>query len=174
MGMDVIGVNATTEKGKYFRNNVWWWRPLADYILSEHWEIASHCEPDYWHSNSGGGLDAEKSALLANALRYDIANGRVAEYEKKYREMLVELPREHCDLCEGTGIRTDKVGEGLGMPTQKLEPEWATLTGRTHGTCNACNGVGTKENWLMSYPFTVENVAEFAEFLADCGGFQIH
>ena len=22
-----------TNKGYYFRNNVWWWRPLADYIL---------------------------------------------------------------------------------------------------------------------------------------------
>ena len=23
----------TSQSGTYFRNNVWWWRPLADYVL---------------------------------------------------------------------------------------------------------------------------------------------
>lgn len=173
MGMDIYGTNATSDKGAYFRNNVWWWKPLADYILSEHWEIASHCDPDYWHSNSGGGLDAEHSALLANALASDLTNGKVGEYEAEYNASLSKLPRVHCDLCEGTGIRTDSVGQEMGMPTRELAPETQILTGRSHGTCNSCNGVGTKENWGMSYPFTVDNVREFATFLADCGGFTI-
>ena len=173
MGMDIYGVNATNEKGEYFRNNVWWWRPLADYILNEHWEIAQNCDPDYWHSNSGGGLNAEQSELLAKAIKQDLADGKVAEYERKYREMLAGLPREYCDLCAGTGIRKDAVGIEYGMPTRELEPEIAILTGRTHGTCNACSGIGTKENFGMSYPFSAENVAGFAEFLTYCGGFQI-
>jgi hypothetical protein len=25
--------NQTNNPGYYFRNNVWWWRPLADYVL---------------------------------------------------------------------------------------------------------------------------------------------
>jgi hypothetical protein len=33
MGMDVYG-----ESGNYFRNNVWWWRPLANYCQA----IAPH------------------------------------------------------------------------------------------------------------------------------------
>lgn len=32
MGMDVSGINPTTEAGKYFRANVWSWRPLASLI----------------------------------------------------------------------------------------------------------------------------------------------
>ena len=31
MGMDVYGIAPTSERGEYFRNNVWWWRPLWDY-----------------------------------------------------------------------------------------------------------------------------------------------
>jgi hypothetical protein len=29
MGMDVYGKEPKSDKGEYFRNNVWWWRPLA-------------------------------------------------------------------------------------------------------------------------------------------------
>jgi hypothetical protein len=32
MGMDLHGKNPTTEEGEYFRNNIWSWGPLADYI----------------------------------------------------------------------------------------------------------------------------------------------
>jgi hypothetical protein len=32
MGMDVYGKKPTTEEGKYFRNNIWFWGMLAEYI----------------------------------------------------------------------------------------------------------------------------------------------
>ena len=34
MGFDISGINATTEKGEYFRNNCWWWRRLWDLCVS--------------------------------------------------------------------------------------------------------------------------------------------
>jgi hypothetical protein len=171
MGMDVMGVNPTSEKGSYFRNNVWWWRPLADYCIENHPDIAEKCE--YWHSNDGDGLDAEDAYALAERLMADIAEGKVSEHERNYNEWRASLPREACELCECTGIRTDKVGVDMGMPEKELSPEVSILTGRTHGWCNACDGVGTQESWLAGYPFSEENVKEFAEFLMDSGGFQI-
>ena len=39
MGMDVYGKNQTSEKGSYFRNNVWWWRPLWNYCEELHGDI---------------------------------------------------------------------------------------------------------------------------------------
>ena len=77
MGMDVIGVNPTNDRGSYFRNNVWWWRPLADFICNNYGEIASACEN--WHSNDGDGLDAEMSKSLAQSLTADLGNGKVAQ-----------------------------------------------------------------------------------------------
>jgi hypothetical protein len=171
MGMDVYGVKPKNEKGEYFRNNVWWWRPLADFICNNYGEIASGCES--WHSNDGDGLDAELSKSLALSLKEDLSNGTVEKYAKTYNEWRSSLPREACDNCDCTGIRNDKVGEEMGMPTKELKPEIQILTGRTHGWCNACDGVGTKESWLAVYPFDVDNVKEFAEFLENCGGFQI-
>lgn len=171
MGMDVYGLNPKNEKGEYFRNNVWWWRPLADYICETHPHIAEKCE--HWHSNDGDGLDEDNSIALALALLDDIKEGKVEAYERSYNLWRASLPREACNLCDCTGIRNDKVGEDMGMPTKELSPEVQILTGRTHGWCNACQGVGTTESWLSSYPFSSENVAEFAEFLRNCGGFQI-
>lgn len=71
MGMDVYGKAPTSEVGEYFRNNVWWWRPLADYILKVHPDLASSCAE--WHSNSADGLNAAESVTLADALDADLA-----------------------------------------------------------------------------------------------------
>lgn len=171
MGMDVIGVNPKNEKGSYFRNNVWYWRPLADFICNNYEDIASGCE--YWHSNDGDGLDEPLAESLAWSLKIDLENGKVEKYAQTYNEWRSSLPREACELCECTGIRSDEVGVEMGMPTKELSPENQILTGRTYGWCNACDGIGTKESWLTSYPFDVDNVARFAEFLENCGGFQI-
>ena len=171
MGMDVIGVNAKSETGSYFRNNVWSWRPLAIFIQETYPDIASQCE--YWDSNDGDGLDAELSVALGKKLHQDIDNGIVKAWKDNYYAELAKLEREVCNCCDGTGIRTDKVGEEMDMPRKELPVETQLLTGRTHGTCNACYGIGTKEPWAMSYPFDVENVQNFANFLLDCGGFQI-
>lgn len=171
MGMDVYGKNPKGDAGEYFRNNVWWWRPLADYIITQHPDLASGCE--HWHSNDGDGLDEAAAEELAKRLRDDINSGRVKRYARERNEYLASLPREVCDLCEGTGIRTDKVGVDMGMPDRPLSPEVAILTGRTHGWCNGCDGVGTKEAWQAGYPFDEANVDEFALFLEECGGFSI-
>ena len=171
MGMDVYGLTAKTEKGNYFRNNVWWWRPLAVFIEETYPDVAIKCED--WHSNSGCGLNEADSMVLGKMILNDIADGTVKRYEDARLIGLSELPREDCSLCNMTGIRTDTVGVEHNMPNQELPPEVAILVGRTHGTCNACNGIGTKENWGLSYGFSVDNVQEFAEFLMECGGFEI-
>jgi len=172
MGMDVSGLSPTTEKGIYFRNNVWWWRPLASFIENTYPEIADGCEG--WHSNDGFGLDAEGSAELARRIRRDLADGTVDKYKERYYSEIADLPRTTCSICEGSGIRTDEIGVGMGQPTKELEPEVQILTGRTHGWCNGCAGVGDTEHFLAGYPFDVDNVSEFCDFLEGCGGFAIY
>jgi hypothetical protein len=170
MGMDVYGKDPSTEKGSYFRNNVWWWRPLWDYCV----EVAPElCEDVSGHYNDGDGLNAEGASQLSTILFDELLSGRTAEYEKNRNMELAELPRENCDLCSATGIRTDAIGVDMGQPEKELPVEVQILTGRTRGWCNGCGGIGTKENWAMSYPFSLDNVREFAEFLSDCGGFSI-
>lgn len=172
MGMDVYGKNPKSERGAYFRNNVWWWHPLAEFIEENYPEIAEKCED--WHSNSGYGLGSRDSVTLAKAIIADIERGMVDEWQDRYRKKLAELPRTDCALCGATGIRTDDKGLRLGYHDKALSETEAIVLGRATGWCNGCEGVGTTAHWACNYPFSVDNVQEFAEFLLECGGFRIH
>ncbi len=171
MGMDVYGKNPNNEIGQYFRRNVWGWRPLWQYVEDNHPEIAELVK--YAQSNDGDGLNATKSKALAKLLKEDLASDAAMNYIDQRNKYLSELERPECDLCSGTGIRTDKVGEEMKMPTRELSVEMSLLTGRTHGYCNGCNGEGKRDAWETSYYLDLDDLAEFADFLENCGGFEI-
>ena len=86
MGMDVYGKAPTSEAGEYFRNNIWWWRPLADFLTDTYPELTQTCE--YWHTNDGDGLGAEDSTALAHDLTRDLDNGAVETYAANRAEAL--------------------------------------------------------------------------------------
>lgn len=158
MGMDVYGKNPTGETGKYFRNNVWYWRPLATYVQKVAPDICCKCK--HWQSNDGNGLNSTDSIRLADRLQAEIDSGRTQAYAIKYKSDQEIIPDEKCDLCDGTGIRKPIPGRGAGD----------TLTGIK---CNACEGKGTRKPLSTWYSFDVENVTEFVAFLRECGGFEI-
>lgn len=172
MGMDVIGKNPRNHTGEYFRNNVWFWKPLWDYCCTTHPELVG-VDPDSGFFNDGYGLEDGPAAALGAALLSDVANGATEEYRRQYMSALADLPRNPCPHCGATGIRTDEVGLKMGQHDKALDPEVAVLVGRTHGWCNGCNGIGTQESFLLSYGFSVENVQNFGLFLLECGGFEV-
>lgn len=171
MGMDVYGKNPANETGEYFRRNVWGWHPLWDYVEHIHPEIAELV--DNPHTNDGDGLGARNSKKLAKLLMEDFVSGKVDEYVQERNRQLAELPFDDCKQCETTGIRTDNIGVEHGMPTAELPQDIAIIVGRTHGTCNACNGIGKRESWASNYYLEAQDIKDFAEFLENCGGFQI-
>lgn len=153
MGMDVYGKAPTNEAGKYFRNNCWWWRPLWRYCCELAPGIISDELEKSGQYNDGAGLDAEGSKRLAGVLRDEVSAGRTKRYADRHKAEQDALPDEICDLCGGTGTRTDmKVENG----------------------CNKCLGKGKVRPYDTWYPFSVENVEEFATFLEGCGGFEIN
>jgi len=172
MGMDVFGEKPENEDGEYFRRNVWGWRPL--WMLVEHVaeELANRVE--FAHTNDGDGLDAVDSKALAIALLNGIEDGTVEEFIKEYDEFKAGLSNVDCNICDGTGIRTDQVGIEAGWHDKKLDEEVAKQVGREFGSCNACKGLGQQEHFQRSY-YTPEIscVQEFAKFLEHCGGFRI-
>jgi len=171
MGMDVYGRNATSEVGEYFRRNVWGWRPLWDYCLERHGKVAGKVK--YGHSNDGDGLGKNGSLKLAGLLRQDLADGSAKDYIDQRNAYLAGLERLACELCEGTGIRSDEVGVENGMPDRELNETDRVLLGRSHGWCNGCSGEGKREHFAVSYYLELDDIAEFAEFLENCGGFRI-
>ncbi|WP_313024460.1 hypothetical protein [Pseudomonas lopnurensis] len=154
MGMDVFGQSPVSERGEYFRNNIWWWHPL--------WEYCERLAPDLipsnnlGHSNDGWGLDGPASLELANRLAAALATGAVEQYANDYAGLLAAFPDEPCTTCTGKRAEPPHTGTGTG-----------TLP------CNGCEGSGRRPRFETHYPFSAENVREFEAFLRDCGGFSI-
>lgn len=169
--MDVYGKNPTSEVGEYYRQNIWGWHPLWHYVELYHPEYANKVK--HGHSNDGDGLEAEDSSQLSLSLKQDLITGMAKQRLDEWQRQLDELPLEKCDLCEGTGIRTDERGKEFGFHKKELSAEQSAKLGRRIGWCNSCDGVGEKEPFLKNYRTTLDDIREFADFLADCGGFEI-
>ena len=154
MGMDVSGKKPTTEAGGYFRNNCWWWRPLWEYC--EH--IAPHLtnKVKYAGSNDGDGLGARDSKKLAELLQAEVDAGKTRVYQLARDAELAAMPDETCWLCGGTGKRAEPPSVGAGVYP-----------------CNGCASTGKVRPSACNYPFDVDNVKGFIEFLRGCGGFEI-
>ena len=159
MGFDLYGQNPTEEetkkdrgKGAYFRNNVWWWRPLWDYVCDVCDDIITEEDHKRGCYNDGWLIDDTKAKRIATQLNILINNGSVKKYEEDYKKELNELPLVECPTCNGKGVRDDEI---------------------VKGNCNGCGGIGKKDDWALSYPFESDNVQEFADFCENSGGFEI-
>jgi len=154
MGMDVYGKNPKNESGKYFRNNVWYWRPLAEYVCNIAPDITKYCEN--WQTNDGSGLNETRSVKLAKKIKEDLKSGIASVYEQTYHDKMQAMPDEDCTTCKGTGFRKD-----LSEYGGESKP------------CNGCDQTGKVRPFDAQYPFELSNVKEFANFLENCGGFEI-
>ena len=85
-----------------------------------------------------------------------IDNGQVKEYEEGYKKHIASLEQVDCNVCDATGKRQEPPKTGAGDVK-----------------CNGCGGTGKKDDWEKSYPFSEENVRQFANFCLNSGGFRI-
>ena len=136
--------------GHYFRNNVWWWRPLWDYCHMAAPDIIDEKTYENGHHNSGAGLDADRAKALGNRLMQLIADCSVIKYEATYIQQLDDLPEDDCRICENNNRGNNKKKD-----------------------CTRCNQTGKTENFNKHYPFDSGNVEEFAHFCIQSGGFEI-
>jgi len=166
MGMDVYG----KENDAYFRRNLWGWPQLASYIVDTFPDLTAPCNE--WFTNSGDGLDKQQSMALSRAISEALSDGAVAEYVKELDARLDAIPDKTCRLCNGTGIRDDKVGREMGFPDKVVDDPKSPRFGQK-GYCNGCRGSGMERPYEKDMRLEVSDVEEFNEFLKICGGFEI-
>ena len=108
--------------GVYFRNNVWWWRPLWHFVSAVCGSILTEKDIESGSYNDGHKICKTKANRIASRLFKLIRKGDVKAYESAYRK--------HQDSLH-------------------------------------------KDDWDKSYPFSEDNVREFANFCLNSGGFRI-
>jgi hypothetical protein len=155
MGMDVFGRAPRSEVGKYFGNNIYWWRPLWNYCLDVAPLVAGKVKGGCM--NDGDGLAEASALVLADMLAQEIEAGRTAAFEQERDALLAGMADEPCRVCGGTGKRLPPPDVGPG-----------------DRPCNGCFSKGTRRPRERYYAFSVDNVKTFVEFLRHSGGFEIH
>ena len=154
----------TSQSGTYFRNNVWWWRPLAHYVLEETLIIPED-RKESWGYNDCSEVSQKEAEMIARQLRYLIKSGHTKRYEANWeaRRKTLEVyndkvEKELEEHCQEVYKKLGKTVAPKDFP-KKDHDKWEKIY--------------RKRNSDASYPFSIENVEEFAEFCENCGGFTI-
>ena len=68
MGFDIEGVNPRSEAGEYFRNSIWSWHPLWDFVCEAASGIITEEERKSGHFNDGLYINKEKAIEVAQKI----------------------------------------------------------------------------------------------------------
>lgn len=165
------GMRPESPVGMRFERSIWCWRALWDYCETNFPDL--DYTVDYMWMDGHERLSRKHTRRIADRLIADLESGAAQTYTDSRVIIASALAASDCDLCDGTGVRTDEVGHDLMLDEHELLPEIAMATGRTHGWCNGCYGEGKMSAWETMYKLTVDDIRDFAVFLEYCGGFKV-
>jgi Asp-tRNA(Asn)/Glu-tRNA(Gln) amidotransferase A subunit family amidase len=151
--------------GDYFRSNVWWWRPLAGYVI-QYTGCINEDDAEKWSYNDGHEVDDETAQQIHNQLQVLIESGHTQkfadDYEKERQKMEKhndKVEKELKKFCKSVEKKLGKTNLAPADFPKDDHDEWERIY--------------HKRKSGGSYPFSVEHVKEFAEFCRYSGGFRI-
>jgi|TARA_B100000900_G_scaffold343789_1_gene307668 hypothetical protein len=155
----------TSQSGTYFRNNVWWWRPLADYVL-RFTKVIPENEHEHWGYNDCYEVSKQNAEMISQQLDHLIKSGHCKTYENQF-EKNRKIIEKHNDLIEKelelfTKLVQKKMNDDSLVPRDFPKSDYKKW-----------NKILNKRNSTGNYPFSVDNVKEFSEFCKNSGGFSI-
>ena len=77
--------------GAYFRNNVWFWRPLWNFVSKCCNDILTEKDIEHGYYNDGHKISKTKSKRMASRLRQFFKDGSIASYETWYTRQISQL-----------------------------------------------------------------------------------
>ena len=152
--------------GTYFRNNVWWWRPLWSFTCDHCEDILTDDDMNAGCYNDAYIITEDKAVAIAKRLKEALKEPETQEYldnhmkamekAKKHNEM-IEQEKKALDEIAVT-ITGDKDIAPINYP-KDLKKKFDELL--------------DKRDWASSYPISRDNIEHFAEFAEQSGGFSI-
>ena len=80
--------------GIYFRNNVWWWRPLWSYVCEQFPDILNERDEEGGSYNYGHAISETKAMKIGIGLTAMIEDGRVQAHADSYNEYIEQLDED--------------------------------------------------------------------------------
>ena len=156
--------------GEYFRANVWFWRPIWNFVCEVCPDILTEEDFERGQYNDNHLIEEDRAKDIAKRLRekMDLARKRQKKYEtdapnkEKFNKMLedagsfifekISKPKSELITCPGD----------MEIHDPENYKRWETLVHSGHIQFDE-----------MSYPINAKAIEEFAEFAEHSGGFRI-
>ena len=150
--------------GAYFRNNVWWWRPLWSFVCSvcDDFLTIDDCEKGCF--NDGRRISKTKSVKIGKRLSEVLADGTVDKMDKQYSLEKAKADVTNKEMEEKTDALKKEVKEKFGDIVPNDYPEEYRAR---------WDEIQSSKDWASDYPFDKENIENFAKFCLQSGGFEI-
>lgn len=146
--------------GHYFRNNVWWWRPLAYLIEDKCKDFLTDAQRKSLHYNDGKKYPDKIALKIADRLQEVLDSGELLKLKEEH-DSEMQKAKEHNDIIESKMKAIVDAHNGVApkdLPKEDFT-NWRELQ--------------KQKNWADSYPFDIDNVKEFILFARCSGGFSI-
>lgn len=154
-----------SQSGTYFRNNVWWWRPLADYVI-RFTKVVSDKDAESWHFNDNHKVNDQDAKMIAQQLEHLISTGHTKKYAEEF-----ELLRKKAEK-KNQVVEKELQAFSESVKKKYNQPGWAPIDFPKKEK-QQWDRILQKRNSMGNYPFNLENVKEFATFCKFSGGFTI-
>jgi len=152
--------------GAYFRNNVWWWRPLWSFVCEHCWDLLDDKDMDCGNYNDGHVITKSKAIAIAKRLEDVIETEETKLWIQEHMDNLEQAKRnnkqveaELQELKKIVEVETDNPDIYPAIYPDKYKKKY--------------DEIYAKRDWASSYPFHKDNVINFIKFAKQSGGFSI-
>ena len=152
--------------GNYFRNNVWWWRPLWTFTCD-------HCADFLTEDDMNGGcyndsyiITEDKAVAIAERLYEALKEPETQEYLDNHMKAM-EKAKKHNEIIEQEKKALDEIAVAITGDKNVAPIDYPKDLKKKF------DELMKKRDWASSYPINRENIENFARFAEQSGGFSI-
>jgi hypothetical protein len=154
----------TENPGEYFRANVWYWRPIWNFVCEACDDFMTSNDMDAGCSNSGDRISKTKALRMARRLDKLEKDGFIARWEEVMLEPYEKAQAHNKIVRQEMKEFQDKMKEKYGDIAPKDYPK---------KEYKKWEKIYAKEDWTASYPPSRKAILEFSRFCRQSGGFEI-
>ena len=150
----------------YFRNHVWWWRPLWTFTCD-------HCADFLTEDDMNGGcyndsyiITENKAIAIAERLYEALKEPETQEYLDNHMKAM-EKAKKHNEMIEQEKKALDEIAVAITGDKNVAPIDYPKDLKKKF------DELMKKRDWASSYPINRENIENFARFAEQSGGFSI-
>ena len=151
--------------GEYFRANVWFWRPIWNFVCASCDDFLSDDDINAGLSNSGDEICKTKANRIASRLRRLDKQGIIQTWEDEMMVPFNEAKAFNKKVDAELDVFQDKMRSKYG---DNIAP-----AGYDDNDKATWDSIYSKRSWASSYPPSRDEIVKFGVFCGESGGFSI-